>query len=268
MRSLALFVFLFVAYDAQAQWPRGKGKGYVQLSVGRADASRGFDANRNRGPLGSLENPETYDETALYAYGEYGLTNRFTLIASTFFKSAEGQNLNGSFSNAGLSDLTVLLRYSLPQVGPLVISPQVGLNIPTGYDPDDSPPLGSGDLDVIAQVTFGFYPLPAYLGSGLGFKQRGGAIQNEFTSYLEAGYFLRKNLLLRGRGDLIESTTNTASSFSMLDQVPEQGYVNVGPGVSVILSENWQLHADLRWTVSGRTTASLTSGTVGLAFVW
>ena len=62
MLSLALFVLLFVAYDAQAQWPRGKGKGYVQLSVGRADASRGFDANRNRGPLGSLENPETYDE--------------------------------------------------------------------------------------------------------------------------------------------------------------------------------------------------------------
>ena len=33
------FLLLFTAYDAQAQWPRGKGKRYVQLSLGRADAS-------------------------------------------------------------------------------------------------------------------------------------------------------------------------------------------------------------------------------------
>lgn len=266
----AVFFLLTTAADTQAQWPRGKGKGYVQLSLGRAEASRGFDANRNRGSLGSLENPETYDETALYVYGEYGLANQLTLIGSTFIKSAEGRNLNGSFSNAGLSDLTLLFRYSLPQVGPLVISPQVGVSIPTGYDPADSPPLGSSEFDLLAQVTFGlsFWPVPAYLGSGIGFKQRGGIIQNEVTSYIEGGYFVTEKFLLRGRGDLTESTSNTTNTFSMLDQVTEQGYVTVGPGVSVLLSSRWQLHADLRWTVRGRTTADLFSGTVGLAFLW
>ena len=268
--SLTLLILVFVSYEAQAQWPRGKGKGYIQLSLGRADASRGFDANRNRGPLGSLENPEQYEETALYAYGEYGLTNRLTLIGSTFLKSAEGQNLNGSFSNSGLSDLTLLLRYSPPQIGPVVISPQVGVSIPTGYDPADSPPLGSGELDLLAQVTFGvsFWPAPAYLSSSIGFKQRGGIIQNEIISHVEAGYFVTEKILLRGRGDLTESTTNTTSDFSQLEQVTEKGYLTAGPGVSVLLSPRWQLHADLRWTLSGRTTANLSSGIVGLAFLW
>ena len=263
-------LLLITTFDAYAQWPRGKGKGYVQFSLGRADASRGYDARRNLGPLGSLENPESYGETAVYAYGEYGLTNKLTLIASTFFKDTVGENLNGAFTNAGLSDLTVQLRYSLPQLGPLVISPQVGLSIPTGYDPDDSPPLGSGEFDVLAQATVGvsFWPIPAYLGSGFGIKLRGGDIQDEVIAYLESGYFITKNVLVRGRADLTESTTNTTTGFSMLDQVPEQGYVTMGPGLSVVLSPKWQLHADLRWTVTGRTTARLFSGILGLAYIW
>ena len=130
--AVLLFLLAFVVADTYAQWPRGEGKGYFQASLGRAEATQGFDANRSLGPLGSLESPETYDESALYLYGEYGLTDRVTLIGSTFFKNAEGSNPNGSFSNTGLSDLTVQLRYSLPQLGPLVISPQFGFSIPTG----------------------------------------------------------------------------------------------------------------------------------------
>ncbi|MEM9997394.1 MAG: hypothetical protein AAF809_06800 [Bacteroidota bacterium] len=50
--------------------------------------------------------------------------------------------------------------------------------------------------------------------------------------------------------------------------MPEQGFVTLGPGVTVVLSERWQLNGDLRWTVSGRTTARIVNGIVGLALVW
>ncbi|MEM9997397.1 MAG: hypothetical protein AAF809_06815 [Bacteroidota bacterium] len=268
--AASLVALLVTAPEAQAQWPRGQGQGYAQLGVGLAGADRGFDGDRNLGTLGSEENPETYSEAALYAYAEVGLTNRITLIGSTFLRSSVAENLDGEFVNGGLSDVTLQVRYSLPQLGPLVVSPQVGVRLPTGYDAEDSPPLGSGEADLLAEVQFGLslWPTPAYVGGSVGYRQRGGIIEDEILAFLEAGYFVTETFLLRARGDLTESTSNEITEFSQLGFPPEQGFVTLGPGVTVVLSERWQLNGDLRWTVSGRTTARIVNGIVGLALVW
>lgn len=268
-RLLCIAVLLVPAV-AHAQWPRGAGKGYVQLGLGTAGATEGFDVDRNLGQLGSSDNPEEFSEIAFYAYAEYGLSEQWTFIASTFGKNMEAENRTNSFSTSGLSDLTVNLRYSLPQMGSVVISPQFGVKLPTGYDANAAPPLGSGDLDIMGslQVGISFYPAPAYAGLSLGYKQRGGIPQDELYGHLEAGVFADPSVLLRARLDFIESTTNDADGFTILNQVPEQGYVTAGPGLSVILAENWHAHLDARWTVAGRTTAQITSVIAGVAYVW
>lgn len=268
--AVSLLTALLFVPEAQAQWPRGQGQGYVQLGLGLAGADRGFDADRNRGTLGSEENPETYSEAALYVYGEVGLTNSLTVIGSTFLRSSVAENLDDEFVNGGLSDVTLQLRYSFPQIGPLIVSPQVGVRFPTGYDAEDSPPLGSGEADLLAEVQFGLslWPTPAYVGGSVGYRQRGGVIEDEVFGFLEAGYFVTETVLLRARGDLTESTSNEITDFSQLDQVTEQGFFTLGPGVTVVLSERWQVNGDLRWTVSGRTTASIVNGIVGVALVW
>ncbi|MEO1477068.1 MAG: hypothetical protein AAFV01_00675 [Bacteroidota bacterium] len=265
-----LLTLLLLPTEAQAQWPRGQGNGYVQLGLGLAGADRGFDGDRNLGPLGSEDNPETYSEFAVYAYGEVGITDRLTAIASTFLRSSVAENMDGEFVNGGLSDVTLQLRYSFPQIGPLVVSPQVGVRLPTGYDAEDSPPLGSGEADLLAEVQWGvsLWPTPAYVGGSVGYRQRGGLIEDEILAVLEAGYFVTEAFLLRARGDLTESTSNEITDFSQLGLPPEQGFLTLGPGVTVVLSERWQLNGDLRWTVSGRTTARIVNGVVGLALVW
>ncbi|MEM8599543.1 MAG: hypothetical protein AAGF99_06460 [Bacteroidota bacterium] len=268
--AASLLAALLLTPEVHAQWPRGQGNGYVQLGLGLAGADRGFDADGNRGPLGSEDNPETYSEFAVYLYGEVGLTNALTLIGSTFLRSSVAENLDGEFVNGGLSDVTLQLRYSFPQLGPLVVSPQVGVRFPTGYDAEDSPPLGSGEADLLAEVQWGLslWPTPAYVGGSVGFRQRGGVIEDEVLAVLEAGYFVTETFLLRARGDLTESTSDEITDFSQLGLPPEQGFLTLGPGVTVVLSERWQVNGDLRWTVSGRTTASIVNGIVGLALVW
>lgn len=269
-RFLPVLLILLFPLTTQAQWPRGTGQGYAQISLGTASATDGFNANRNLGTLGSADNPEEFHEVAFYAYAEYGLNAQWTLIASTFGKSMEAENRTDRFSTSGLSDVTLQLRYSLPQFGSVVVSPQVGVKLPTGYDATAAPPLGSGARDWMGslQVGISFYPFPGYAGLSAGYRQRGGIPQDEVYGHLEAGVFVDPSILLRLRLDFIESTTNDSDGFTILNQVPEQGYVTVGPGFSVMLGGHWQIHIDPRWTVAGRTTAQIVNVIAGVAYVW
>ena len=73
LTGVCFFLFSsFLALDVDAQWPRGKGKGYGQISFGRATADQGFGADRNTIPLGSSTDPEDYAELAFYGYFGHG----------------------------------------------------------------------------------------------------------------------------------------------------------------------------------------------------
>lgn len=268
--SILLLLCSILVLDADAQWPRKKGKGYAQVSLGRAAADKGFDASRKSGPLGSFNNPEDYTEFAVYAYMEYGLSDQATLVASTYGKRIRVVDDLGSHYTTGLSDLIVQIRYTILEKGPLVISPHIGFKTPMGYDSGSAPPLGSGSADLLANAALGYslHPAPAYLGMSFGLQFRGGSIQNEYYGHVEGGVYVNPKFLLRGRLDLVESTKNSISTFSTMDQIVEQGAVMVGPGLSALFSPEWQLHADARWTVAGRTTSQLFSVIVGLAYVW
>ena len=107
---LVLGLCLLTALDAAAQWPRGPGNGYAQISLGRAAASQGFDTHRHLGMLGAPDNPEEYGDYAVYGYLEYGLTDELTLIASMYGKHQVAENLTESFATSGLSDLSFQFR--------------------------------------------------------------------------------------------------------------------------------------------------------------
>ena len=270
-----ILIFLSIALtgypfeSVQAQWARGKGHGYAQISIGYARADQAFSSTRTLGTLGSVSNPLTYTDGGVYLYAEYGLTNRLTLIGSTYAKRMQVQGQIFNYETGGLADASVYLRYTFQPFNGLVVSPQIGLKLPTGYNADYQPPLGSGQTDMVGMLTAGysFYPLPAYFSAGLGYNSRGGVPVNELSYFAELGYGIGP-VYLRGRLDGIESTSNTSSLFSITSQVPEQGYLNAGPGLTISFSDKLKLNADFRFTLNGRTAAQITSGTIGLAWVW
>ncbi len=179
--GLLFFLLAVAVLDANAQWPRGKGKGYAQFSFGRSTATKGYDADGNTEPLGLLQMPEDYSENAGYLYFEYGLSDKATLVGSTFGKAIDVEALASTHSTSGLADLTLLLRYTVSQTGALVVSPQIGLKLPLGYDSEAEPPLGSGSTDLLAEAALGLslHPAPAYLTANFGIKVRGGTPENE-----------------------------------------------------------------------------------------
>ncbi|GAB5521410.1 MAG: hypothetical protein RhofKO_36610 [Rhodothermales bacterium] len=272
MRFLVFFLAcgLFFIADAQAQWPRQPGSGYVQVSYGSASTDRAFLANGERGTLGSTDRPEEFDETAIYVYGEFGVLPNLTLIGNAYTKRMEATTPDETFFNSGWADAFVYLRYSLPQLGPVVLSPQVGVKVPLGYDVEETPPLGSSETDLHFHLLGGasLHPFPGYVGASAGYQVRQGIPENEWILHAEAGAFLDPRILLRVRVDRTNSVTDTGTAISTLGLVPEQGYTTVGPGLSLIVHENVQAHFDLRWTVDGRTTAALTKFFAGIAYVW
>lgn len=269
---LVIFISLFVCKEAHSQWPRGTGKGYVQVSYGTATANKQFNSNRGIQQLGGADGPQEYSENAIYLYSELGLSDDFTLIASTFYKDITIQTLDGTLDTRGLSDLTLQLRYTAYNSSSLVISPEIGVRIPTGYSTSEPPFLGSGHADLILSVNTGLslYPVPGYFGASIGSRLRGGSQQDEITGHFEAGYFVHPKVLLRGRFDGSESTTNSNNSeFSVTSrQLSEQAFYIAGPGITYLLSDKLQLSIDGRWTVAGRTASQLTNYLFGVAITW
>ena len=270
-RYLGIVVILLVfGHNAYGQWARGADKGYVQVSFGTATASDQFNASRTIEQLGGLNDPQRYSENAVYVYAELGLSEDVTFIGSTFYKDITVQTRNGNLTTQGLSDLTLQLRYTVYKSSALVVSPEFGVRIPTGYDPDASPPLGSGEADLFFTLNSGLslYPIPGYFGASIGTRLRGGAQQDEIVGHFEAGYFVHPKLLIRGRFDGLESTTNSNNGFNVTNQVFEQGFFVTGPGITFLASERVQLSVDGRWTVAGRTSSQLTNYLFGVAILW
>ena len=124
--NFLLLMGLSFINDAKAQWPRGQGNAYLQFSYGAASASDEFNGNGNLQVLGGTENPQDYSENTIFGYLEYGLTDKLTFIASTFYKDVFIEERGQDLETAGLSDLTLQARYTLLQTDKFVLSPQVG----------------------------------------------------------------------------------------------------------------------------------------------
>ena len=265
-----LLAVFFGAETADAQWARGKGDGYLQVSIGGAVADQQFNTERELEILGRRDNPDEFSEIATYLYFEYGLTPNLTLITSTFAKRMRVENNNTKLITTGLSDIVPQLRYSFSIGDKLVLSPQFGVKIPTGYDKNESPPLGSGEVDYLmsTQAGYSLYPLPVYIGSSFGFKKRGGLQADEFFGHIEIGYRTDKQFLLRVRGSFIESATGTSNRFDINEQNNAQAWVKAGPGITLIINDHWQANLDPSWTVDGRTTAQIFSLIGGIAYEW
>ena len=144
----------------------------------------------------------SFRDLGVAVYGEYGHTDRITLVAFLPFKALRAERvalLGGGLlrqreirNTIGLGDLWLSVRTRLV-TEPLIISMQTGLKVPLGYDdqPDnDGPRLGSGDFDGEIQLLAGksLHPLDAYVSGGVGYRRRGGRLNDEVLYSIEGGY--------------------------------------------------------------------------------
>ena len=192
---------------------------------------------------------------------------------------------------SGLADLELRLRWRLLR-NPAVVSLALGGKFPLGYDidqdsigslsagglglgpspvddgagADNKVPLGTGERDIDMRLLVGksLYPLPGYLTSTVGYRQRGGAFSDEFFYGFEAGVTY-KRLLVKGAVEGMR-TMGDCGAMGQGGLVGDQDILKLAPGLIWSLSKHLEIGVDLFHIAAGCNTAAGTTYAVGLAF--
>ncbi|MCE2448740.1 MAG: hypothetical protein J4F35_10245 [Candidatus Latescibacteria bacterium] len=245
---------------------------------------------------------EELSDESMSAYLEYGLRERLTLVATLPYKRLVYKNtevkvfksdlldttitrIHPDEINSGLADLELRLRWRLLR-NPAVVSLALGGKFPLGYDIDQDSigslsagGLGLGpspvdgvagadnkvrDIDMRLLVGKSLYPLPGYLTSTVGYRQRGGAFSDEFFYGFEAGVTY-KRLLVKGAVEGMR-TMGDCGAMGQGGLVGDQDILKLAPGLIWSLSKNLEVGVDLFHIAAGCNTAAGTTYAVGLAF--
>lgn len=174
---LAGFLLPFTAH-AQA-WTQPRGEAYVKVSHGRSTAAEQYDFEGAVLPYADNVDGDAFFDRSLYLYGEYGLSDSFTLVALLPYKRLTVEDAAFEYTTGGIGSIMVGGRYNLkPLVGgagtPQTLAVNAMFTLPAGYTRNFAPSIGPGQVDVQASLNYGvsLFPLPAYAQVGAGYRVR------------------------------------------------------------------------------------------------
>lgn len=249
-------------------WTQSAGGLYNRTSANRYASDEQFDADRSREPL-PLEGE--FVDMNFVDYAEYGVTNRFTAIASFAVKRLRSDNLVREVRTWGIGDVDLALRTKLAEGSAGVASMQWLAKVPTGYDADGLLPLGTGEPEYEGRLLYGrsLWPLmPGYCGVEVGHRWRAGTPENEFRylaevgSDLGAGFYIRTKL--DGVRGLKTGVATDASGNPTVRNSYDLGTLETTAGRR--FGKQVSVEAGFAPGLYGRTTTSGSTVTLAVAF--
>lgn len=139
MKKICSVVLLFVAFHlaGQSPWVHTKGEGYIQMGVNTIPRyQRVFLGNFNT--LGDLNG--SISEVGAQVYAEYGIGNKFELLASVPFRllssKLDSTVTRESGALAGFGNIEIGLKHQLID-RPFLLTTQLLIGLPTGASRDD-----------------------------------------------------------------------------------------------------------------------------------
>lgn len=239
-----------------------------------------------------------YEDTSfrdlnLTAYLEYGLLERFTLVANLPLKTLTSKRVEiiggGALTRQvtthtqGVSDLALSGRYALLD-GSFMLSYQAGIEIPLGYEAapgNDGPPLGTGNVDFVNHLLIGksLFPFPAYLTGGVGYRWRSGAWHDQILFTAEGGYSFG-SVLVKVTFDGLKSTVAPPDILGQPVTTPlpggggalpniiqgDQDIFKISPTIIVNLTKQIALQGEFLHIYAGKNTVSGTIYSLGLIY--
>ena len=291
---LFLSLTLVTGYLMAGAWTQKKKKYYLKFSSYYFFTTREFNHEGDQltffAERPGFENA-SFRDLSFVTYLEYGLTDGVTLIGELPFRIRTSQwetfiiedvlASRESPTTVGLSDLRLLSRVSLLNK-PLVLSVEGGVKLPLGYEtrPDnDGPPLGTGEVDLEGRLLLGksLHPVPAYFTGGLGYRFRGGPLNDEILYEVEAGYTHRQwlfKLNLNG----VQNTSDVPDLVGMEVVTPlpggggvvpsvivgDQNFLKISPAIIYSLNSRFSLQGEVIHILRGANTASGTQVSLSL----
>lgn len=264
MKSKLIFALLFCSIYSAAQaggpWATGKGKAYTQLGASFNQYNSIF-YNGSKLDLNVNVTDNTYQ-----FYGEFGLTNKISLITNLPFKTLSNQHIKNNFPTSpvgnlnGFGNISLAGKYSFWEKG-VNIAAQVSLengtnqaNYQTGLR------TGYGAWAVTPSIIIGKGFKKWYAFADAGFALRSAGYSEEIISNAEIGYtpfnrfwlalaFNNKNTLKNGK---VEEVYGQHTSL----YVNNQSYNAFGLKVSYGFSEKIGINASAYGAFAGDLVAA------------
>ena len=241
-------------------WLSGKGNGFFKLSESVIRGNKFYSGD------GSLQNITTAGVHLTTLYGEYGISNKFDVIANfpvfarltlNDVRFSTGEFLEGDSFN-GIGDLDIGIKYGIRQNKSLVISTSLILGIPTGNTSGGRTELlqtGDGEFNQLLRVDFGYaFIKPFYSNVGFGFNNRTEGFSEEFRYDFELGYKHSDQLIiafkLAGNESFNNGNPDGSSGNGIFSNNLE--YLAFGPEISYITKKNWGITASYRTAAKGQ----------------
>ena len=264
---------------AQSAWTQPEGEAFLQASLTNIGP---YDTLfRRSGP--DFTTGREITETSLELYGEYGLSEGWTLVGNLPFRSVDAGDLvsgatlqpvtieEGSLS--ALGNLLVGVRHPLSAPGAdTALAAQLDLELPTGST-DSATGLATG-LDAFTLrpwLSVGRGYGKAYAQAHLGLSLRTDSYSHDWRLGGEVGYRFTESLLVAGTLDLVDSFENGSVDLDprRLETglfIDEQEYLS--PGIKALwqFGERFGLSASLRGAITGNNVPEAPFVMIGLTY--
>jgi len=281
MKKLFIVLFIILLQTpviGGGGWPQPKGKGYFKLSQFWILSNQYFNS------IGTVE--PTRDQGLFFtsAYGEYGLSDRFTAVVNwPLYARAVAYEQTGAMGqiNApqdainGVGDMDLSVKYGLTNGKSIAVSASLILGLPFGES--------SGGVDGILQTGDGEFNQIIQLDAGKGFKigslhpyanafvalnNRTNGFSDEFRYGIEVGLeykFIFVLLRVNGvRSFMNGNRVPIADGTSLFANNAE--YLAITPEVSIKLSDKWGISANMGTAAWGKLIFANRTYSVGAYF--
>ena len=248
-------------------WSQPRGGYYAKLSGIHYSTDEVFNDMGQRAAMGMDDNQ--FRARQVLAYGEFGLLDRLTLTGQVGAGRLVSEDSLVERITWGLGDVHLGAKYQLTE-GRLVLSPQVDVAFPSGYNRDYDPALGTGYSEQGARLLAGLslYPLPLYAGGEVGYKLRGGPFSNQVSYFVELGATPHPRLFAKGFvASVYTLAADSEGGVVGVVQVSEGDFTEVGGNVAVQMAG--PLWIDLLWksVFRGENIGAGSSLGLGLALI-
>lgn len=272
--ALALVCFSDAAHAGA--WTQKRGHGFYKLEGRYIHAQRYFEPDGN-----IIDIPTLSDYTTSF-YGEYGLSERFTLVAYVpFYKRIALNRQIGQPSGfvyfagdsvSGFADSDAGFRFGLKQSGATVLSARVMFGLPLGDNEQTNGLLtGDGEFNQLFALELGhsFYPLPLYFSGEAGFNNRTKGYSDEFRYAAELGYtfWSRVTLMMKftGVASLKNGEDSVRGGMGGL-YANNASYLALGPSLFYQFNENFGVTAGVDGATYGENVPASPSYALGFYF--
>ncbi|MCF6351870.1 MAG: hypothetical protein L3J06_02565 [Cyclobacteriaceae bacterium] len=280
MKKLLIILFIILLQTsviAGGGWPQPKGKGYFKLSQFWILSNQYFNS------IGTIEPNRNQGLFFTNAYGEYGLSDRFTAVVNwPFYARAVayeqtgtmGQNVPQDAIN-GVGDMDLSVKYGLTKGKSIAVSASLILGLPLGESSggvDGILQTGDGEFNQIIQLDAGrgfkVGPLHPYANVFVALNNRTNGFSDEFRYGIEVGLeykFIFASLRVNGvRSFKNGSKIPIADGASLFANNAE--YLAITPEIAIKLSDRWGVTANMGTAAWGKLIFANKTYSVGAYF--